>query len=149
LAKARVDGFFRSASENFRALFWTIAALTAGGPDLMAQLERAPDGLSMSEASKRMMVTNGNVTHVVEKLMATGDVLRETASHDRRVQVVRLSTQGRSEFRRMAKAHADWLAEFFAGLEPAEEAALMALLGKAKSSVRSAIDTENGPKEQA
>ena len=110
--------------------------------DLMAQLDRAPAGMALSELSRRMMVTNGNVTHVVDKLVTSGDIIRETASHDRRVQVVRLSMKGRSEFRRMAAAHADWLADMFAGLDPVQEAQLMRLLSFAKASVRTAIDRE-------
>ena len=33
--------------------------------DLMAQLDRAPDGMTLSDVSKRMMVSNGNVTGLV------------------------------------------------------------------------------------
>src|SRR5690349_22343434 len=32
--------------------------------DLMAQLERSPEGLKMNELSRRMMVTGGNVTGI-------------------------------------------------------------------------------------
>jgi enoyl-CoA hydratase/carnithine racemase len=37
--------------------------------DLMAQLERAPDGLRMNELSRRMMVTGGNVTGITDQLV--------------------------------------------------------------------------------
>jgi DNA-binding MarR family transcriptional regulator len=110
--------------------------------DLMAQLDRAKDGMTLSELSQRMMVTNGNVTHVVDKLVTSGDVARETAAHDRRVQIVRLTPQGRAEFRRMAKAHADWLAEMFSGLSPAETVELMRLLARIKASVRASSEGE-------
>ena len=36
--------------------------------DLMAQLERHPDGLRMGELSKRMMVTGGNITGITDQL---------------------------------------------------------------------------------
>ncbi len=36
--------------------------------DLLAQLERAPDGIQLGELSRRMMVSNGNVTGLVERL---------------------------------------------------------------------------------
>lgn len=102
--------------------------------DLMAQLDRAPEGMTLSDLSRRMMVTNGNVTHIVEKLTASGDIDRRTADHDRRVQVISLTPSGRAEFRRMARAHGDWVGDCFAGLEPQEIEALMALLGKLKRS---------------
>ena len=40
--------------------------------DLMAQLDKAPEGLTLSDLSKRMMVSNGNLTALVERLVATG-----------------------------------------------------------------------------
>lgn len=107
--------------------------------DLMAQLDKAPDGMTLGEVSKRMMVSNGNVTHVVEKLVASGQIDRRPAVHDRRVQIIRLTPAGQAEFRAMAKVHEDWIAGMFAGLTDNDEAALMELLGKAKASVKAAI----------
>ena len=52
--------------------------------DLMAQLEREPDGLSMGELSRRMMVTGGNVTAIVDQLEAEHLVQRQTLPGDRR-----------------------------------------------------------------
>ena len=40
----------------------------------MAQLDRSPEGMTLSEVSRRMMVSNGNVTHIVDKLLASGDI---------------------------------------------------------------------------
>lgn len=104
--------------------------------DLMAQLERAgEDGLQLSDLSRRMMVTNGNVTHLVDRLVESEHVVRRTAEHDRRVHYVALSPQGRAAFEAMAAAHADWVAELFAGLKPSEIEALMRLLATTKASV--------------
>src|SRR3989442_4607552 len=36
--------------------------------DVMAALERAPEGLSMRELSRRLMVTNGNTTALIARL---------------------------------------------------------------------------------
>ena len=36
--------------------------------DLMAQLERHPEGLTMGELSRRMMVSGGNTTVIVDQL---------------------------------------------------------------------------------
>jgi DNA-binding MarR family transcriptional regulator len=107
--------------------------------DLMAQLERAHDGMSLNELSKRMMVTNGNVTGLVERLVAEALVDRRPAPKDRRAQFVRLTPKGRHIFQRMAAAHGQWLAALFVGLDEAEIDNMMALLGKAKLSARGAI----------
>ncbi|MFI5010784.1 MAG: MarR family winged helix-turn-helix transcriptional regulator [Hyphomicrobiales bacterium] len=107
--------------------------------DLMAQLERAHGGMTLNEVSKRMMVTNGNVTGLVERLVAEGLVDRRPAPNDRRAQVVRLTPKGRQIFQRMATAHGEWLAALFAGLDEDEIAKMMALLSKTKLSAREAI----------
>jgi DNA-binding MarR family transcriptional regulator len=104
--------------------------------DLMAQLDRAPDGMTLSDVSRRMMVSNGNVTGLVERLVESGHLDRRPAAHDRRAQVIRLTELGRAEFRAMAAEHEAWIAAMFAGLGPAEVQALLGLLAKAKHSVR-------------
>lgn len=107
--------------------------------DLMAQLVRAPEGLTLSEVSKRMMVSNGNVTGLVERLVESGHLDRRTAAHDRRAQVISLTDLGRADFRAMAAEHEEWIAEIFAGLSAPEIETLMGLLAKAKLSARTAI----------
>src|SRR3569833_4637267 len=69
--------------------------------DLMAQLHKAPDGMTLSDISKRMMVSNGNITGLVERLVASGHVDRRTSESDRREQVIRLTRLGRAGFRKM------------------------------------------------
>ncbi|NNG03930.1 MAG: MarR family transcriptional regulator [Inquilinus sp.] len=104
--------------------------------DLMAQLDKAPDGLSMGELSRRMMVTNGNVTGIAERLAADGLVTRAPGATDRRTQVVKLTPAGRRRFRTMAQVHEGWIADLLGDLDHAEVAALMDGLGHAKQSVR-------------
>ena len=106
--------------------------------DLLAQLDKAPDGLSMGELSRRMMVTNGNVTGIAERLEAIGMVSRARSRGDRRSQTVTLTASGRDAFRRMAHAHEGWIAGLFSDLDAGEVAALMDGLGRAKQSVRRA-----------
>jgi DNA-binding MarR family transcriptional regulator len=107
--------------------------------DLMAQLDKTPAGLTLGELSQRMMVSNGNVTSIVEALVGQGMLDRKPSPLDRRAQVVSLTADGRRVFRQMAAAHEDWIAQTFAGLSAAEEEQLMALLGKAKMSARKAF----------
>ncbi len=106
--------------------------------DLMAQLERAPEGLTLGELSRRLMVSNGNVTGLVERLAGRGQVERVAHKVDRRVVLVRLTEAGRAEFSRMARAHAAWVGALFEGLSAEETQTLMRLLGRVKQSVRSA-----------
>jgi DNA-binding MarR family transcriptional regulator len=112
--------------------------------DLLAQLDRAPNGMTLGELSGRMMVSNGNVTGLVERLTDQRLIDRRPSPTDRRVQIVRLTAAGRRFFRSMARANGDWIAEVFADLTPADIEALMRLLGKAKASARKAIDRAGG-----
>ena len=104
--------------------------------DLMAQLDRAPDGMTLSDVSKRMMVSNGNVTGLVDRLVESGHVERRTSEQDRRVQFIKLTKLGRATFRKMAAEHETWVAAFFTDLNERDIADLMRLLAKAKASTR-------------
>jgi DNA-binding MarR family transcriptional regulator len=100
--------------------------------DLMAQLERAPQGLKMNELSGRMMVTGGNVTGITDQLAREGLVERVDVENDRRACRVRLTAKGRRLFRDMARQHEQWVLDAFSGLSGRELATLHKLLGKVK-----------------
>lgn len=103
--------------------------------DLLAQLDKAPDGLVLGEVSKRLMVSAGNVTALVDRLLEGGLITRTASPTDRRVQIIRLTEEGRRAFRAMAEDHGDWIGDLFSGLKANEIDQLMALLGKLKGSV--------------
>jgi len=103
--------------------------------DVMAALYDAPAGLSMGEVSRRLMVSNGNVTGIVERLDRDGLVWRRTNPEDRRSQLVRLTDSGRTTFEGMAEAHEGWISAMLSGLSEEEVEQLKYLLGKAKQSV--------------
>ena len=103
--------------------------------DLMAQLDKAPDGMTLGALSRRMMVSNGNVTGLVERLAAQGQVERLPHPTDRRAATVRLTLEGRRRFAEMAAAHEGWIAGAFADLAPGDVPALMGALARLKQSV--------------
>jgi DNA-binding MarR family transcriptional regulator len=111
--------------------------------DLMAQLDKAPNGMTLGELSQRMMVSNGNVTGLVERLVSLNLVERKPAPNDRRAMIVTLTAEGRRTFRSLARTHEDWIADIFADLSQAEMDTLMKLLAKTKTSARKAIDKGN------
>ncbi len=107
--------------------------------DLMAQLDKTPEGMTLSDLSKRMMVSNGNLTSLVDRLAASGHIERRVSAIDRRAQIVKLTPAGRMEFRAIAAEHEAWIAEIFGGLSQREQKDLMRLLAKTKLSARNAI----------
>src|SRR5262245_3706369 len=66
--------------------------------DLMAQLERYPNGLKMNELSRMLMVTGGNVTTIVDQLEQEKLVERLDDAADRRAFRIRLTPAGRKTF---------------------------------------------------
>lgn len=88
----------------------------------------------MSELSRQLMVSNGNVTGVIDRLEKTGLVARERAEHDRRIQFITLTRSGRRDFNQMATRHADWLEQLLGDLSPAEMKRLQELLVKTRRS---------------
>ncbi|WP_205012839.1 MarR family winged helix-turn-helix transcriptional regulator [Sphingomonas panacisoli] len=87
--------------------------------DVMAALDRAPEGMMMGELSRFLLVSNGNVTGIVERLVSDGLIARGHRDGDRRAAIVRLTPAGRTQFATMAAAHARWIDELLAPIDPA------------------------------
>jgi len=104
--------------------------------DLMAQLERHADGLRMGELSKRMMVTGGNVTGIVDQLEKEGLVERVADAQDKRAFVVRLTPPGRAAFTEMATVHEGWVADLFRDIPAADKARMIELLDLMKQHLK-------------
>jgi DNA-binding MarR family transcriptional regulator len=100
--------------------------------DLMAQLERHPDGLRMGELSRRMMVTGGNVTGITDQLEQEGLVMRVPHPADRRAYSVRLTDVGRAAFAEMAAVHESWIADLLGDMPASDKAQMIALLDQMK-----------------
>jgi DNA-binding MarR family transcriptional regulator len=97
--------------------------------DYLAQLERHPHGLRMNALSRYLMVTGGNVTGLTDQLVAEGLVERIDDPDDRRALIVRLTSAGRRQFMRMARAHEQWLVELLEGFDATLKDALYEGLG--------------------
>ena len=100
--------------------------------DLLAQLEREPQGMKMTALSRRMMVTSGNITPVTDQLVKEGLIERSSVDGDRRAWLIRLTPAGRTLFKKMAKRHEVWIVEAFDALSSKELQTLHGLLGRVK-----------------
>ena len=100
--------------------------------DLMAQLDRAEE-VSRWASSRRMMVTGGNVTGITDMLEKEQLVVREPDPADRRAYRVRLTREGRRQFRRMAAEHERWVIGLMDGLSRRQRDQLVELLGVLKT----------------
>lgn len=79
--------------------------------DVLSALHRAERGLKMSELSDELMVSNGNVTGIVDRLVDDGTVVRVPVDGDRRAMRVKLTDEGRDYFRKLADEHEGWVSD--------------------------------------
>jgi DNA-binding MarR family transcriptional regulator len=96
--------------------------------DVMAALHRADGELTMTELSRRLLVSNGNTTTVIDRLELDGLVQRTPSTADRRIINVALTTAGRRQFAKLAAEHEARVDEIFGDVSAADLDALEALL---------------------
>ncbi|MEE9454888.1 MAG: MarR family transcriptional regulator [Paracoccaceae bacterium] len=96
--------------------------------DVMSALERAENGLKMSEISGALKVSNGNVTGIVNRLSVEGNLMRMPVEGDRRAMRVCLTQKGRDTFAELAAVHEIWVGELLDGLGLSEVDQLAGLL---------------------
>ncbi|MBX3645928.1 MAG: MarR family transcriptional regulator [Rubrivivax sp.] len=101
--------------------------------DVMAALYRAPEGMLMSDLSRFLLVSNGNVTGIIDRLASEGLVTRARRNGDRRTSVVRLTEAGARQFRSMAAAHEGWIGELLGNVGADETRRLAAMLKSFRS----------------
>ena len=103
--------------------------------DVLAALDRHSDGMTMGALSRALLVSNGNVTQLVQKLARDGLVRIAPSPADRRASIVRLTARGRAEFGGLAAAHHDWVDALLAGMDAGERENLYQALGTLKRSI--------------
>jgi DNA-binding MarR family transcriptional regulator len=111
-------------------------AITLPQFDVLAALARKEDGMNMTELSRMLMVSNGNVTGIIDRLAADNLVLRKAPASDRRSYIVRLTPKGAAQFAAVAKAHEAWVDELLSGFDVAEAEALIQQLDGLSNVVR-------------
>jgi DNA-binding MarR family transcriptional regulator len=119
----------RAIEAELRARLREEFATTLPKFDVMAALARRGAGMTMTELSRFLMVSNGNVTGIIDRLAAEGMVVRLAHQGDRRATFVRLTPKGAQQFAAMAKAHEAWIVELLAGVGREDTDTLVGLLG--------------------
>jgi DNA-binding MarR family transcriptional regulator len=110
--------------ERFKARF----NVTLPRFDVLAALYRQPDGMLMSEISRFLMVSNGNVTGIVDRLVLDGLLVRSQRKGDRRTSFIKLTRKGKTMFETMANAHQIWIDELLASVTTKDANVLSAKL---------------------
>jgi DNA-binding MarR family transcriptional regulator len=97
--------------------------------------DAGPEGLMLSDLSKRLMVTCGNTTGVVDRLEQAGYIRRERQREDRRIIMASFTPAGAELFSRMQPAHLALLQEQMRGLASEEKQALAAVCERLHRSI--------------
>ena len=105
--------------------------------DVLAALDRHSE-LTMGALSQSLLVSNGNVTQLVQKLVRDGLVEIHKPPKDRRSSIVRLTSEGKQQFTALARAHQDWIDEMIGGLDFTQRERLYVALGVLKISISGA-----------
>ena len=103
--------------------------------DVLAALDRHPQGMNMGALSRALLVSNGNATQLVQKLAKDGLVRIRTAPEDRRSSIVALTAKGQAEFDGLAAAHHDWIDAMLADLDGGTRETLYQALGELKRAI--------------
>lgn len=127
----RILGVTRSAESKLRDYLRREHATTLPRFDVMAALWRKHDGVTMSELSRMLLVSNGNATAVVDRLEADGMAQRAAEDGDRRRIRVRLTPAGLAAFEAMAHGHEAQVDALFANLTQNDLDTMRAILSRA------------------
>ncbi len=135
LVEREVRGRLRDQFDTTLPRFDVLAQLDAASRESKAEL-------TMSDLSRRLMVTNGNLTSLIGRLVREGLVKRETLPTDRRTQIVRITAAGKRSLDAMTPEHQQWIDSLFAELTQTDRARLYELLGKLRTSVQNSLAEE-------
>ena len=111
--------------------------------DVLAALDRHGE-MNMGALSQSLLVSNGNVTQLVQKLVRDGLVEYYKPPADRRSSIVRLSPEGREVFAKLARAHQDWIDQMVGGLDYTQRERIYVALGSLKMSIARASARRKG-----
>jgi DNA-binding MarR family transcriptional regulator len=98
--------------------------------DILAQLSREKDGTPLTILSRRLLVTAGNLTGIIDRMEKLDLVKRIPDSKDRRVTRVQLTEKGRQLAKTVIPRHMKDIDQIFSALAEKETVQLKILLDK-------------------
>jgi DNA-binding MarR family transcriptional regulator len=98
--------------------------------DILAQLSREKDGTPLTVLSKRLLVTAGNLTGIIDRMEKLDLVKRIPDAKDRRVTRVQLTEKGKQLAKVVIPRHAKDIDQIFSVLAEKEVVQLKGLMDK-------------------
>ncbi|MBU3028717.1 MarR family winged helix-turn-helix transcriptional regulator [Paracoccus marinaquae] len=112
----RMLGVTRQVENQLREFLRVDFDTTLPRFDVMAALYRRREGLTMTDLSRTLLISNGNTTTVVSRLVQDGLVRRLYSEEDRRRITVTLTAEGIARFEILAARHRELIDRLFAEL---------------------------------
>jgi DNA-binding MarR family transcriptional regulator len=94
------------------------------------------EGLSQQELAARLYVTKGNISGLIDRLVANGLVERRALAGDRRSHAIHLTPAGRELAKRGIEAQRDFVSQTFGRITPERLALFEDLLVEVRELVR-------------
>lgn len=113
--------------------------------DLLAQVARPPLGPSLSELSRKLLVTKGNITDIVARLEAVELIERRRDDADGRIQYVFLTPEGRKLLDDILPVHDKWIKDLMQELSRQELETLYDALGVLKAALKRMDARDDAP----
>lgn len=101
--------------------------------ELLALLEKHPTGIKMSDISRHLMVTNGNITGITDQLVKDELIQRFKLPQDRRTSLLKLTAKGRVQLAEINAAHNEWVCTLFGQLSASTITHMLGSLNELKS----------------
>lgn len=97
--------------------------------DVLSQLHRfGGDWAAVGEISGRVMASSGNITALVDRMVAEDLIVRRASPDDRRSHQLRMTDNGAALFNEMTADHARWVDDALEGIVDTDKERLIALL---------------------
>ena len=130
----RLLGVTRTSESHLREFLRVKHDTTLPRFDVLAALYRRRDGVTMSELSRMLLVSNGNATAVVDRLESGGLVRRTPSDADRRTVFVALTPEGLARFEGLAAEHEAEVDQVFQGVSEADLDTISEILKRMRKS---------------
>ncbi len=141
----RIVACTQMVEQEIRAMLREKFSMTLPRFELLAALDRVPDGLTMGELSRWLMVTKGNITGIAERLSEDGFIKRQPTPTDRRSFVVTLTPRGRKLFKEMETEYERLLDEVFAEISIDDFDSFTGVLAKVKEVIETLREQQGRP----
>jgi DNA-binding MarR family transcriptional regulator len=133
-------GIFSSLNAALNSEF----GLSVAKFDALAQLDRYREGLALGQLSQNLKVSGGNVSGLVQRLLADQLISKQMSSEDRRSFIVRLTPKGGELFKKAAAFHKRHLSECFESVSAGDLETAISVVRSLSSKTRTTTEKRSG-----